>query len=272
MEQSSPDPSLIGRSFQSAVIVWRRCFRPRRALFNRSLLPLVFSFWAGALLLMAAIVLLFLFYDDDVARAARAFGSSRPDIAAFFEVVTHFGLSSWILVLSGVAGLFLSVTNWRNQERKTRLMRVSWHADASFIFFTVAIAGVLASLIKNTIGRARPRHLDELGHLAFDFAAFEPSFASFPSGHSTTFGALCMGLALLLPRFWPLWFFLAVLGGASRVMVGAHYPADVVAGLAFGAGFTWLSARFLAQRGTMFRFSGKPLPRRLRTPDLSNRR
>ena len=72
-----------------------------------------------------------------------------------------------------------------------------------------------------------------------------------------------MVLFLLLPRkLWPLWLFFAVVGGGSRIMVGAHYPSDVAAGLAFGAVLTLLSARWLAKRRVMFDASAQLFPAR----------
>jgi undecaprenyl-diphosphatase len=62
-----------------------------------------------------------------------------------------------------------------------------------------------------------------------------PHDASFPSGHAATSFAAATILTATLPRFWPLWFLLAVAIAFSRVYVGVHYPLDVVAGAALGA-------------------------------------
>lgn len=200
-------------------------------------------------------------FDDDVARYAARVAAPGTAIGTFFTMITDLGTSGWILVCTGVTGLVISALPLTRVARVARAWWANLHGDLCFIFFTVAITGILANLIKNTIGRARPKHLETLGHLEFDFARFESSFASFPSGHSTTFGAICMGLFLLLPRrWWALWVVLAIIGGASRVMVGAHYPSDVLAGLLFGAGLTWLAARWLARRNVLFSFDGGMIP------------
>ncbi|MEL6752012.1 MAG: phosphatase PAP2 family protein [Pseudomonadota bacterium] len=132
------------------------------------------------------------------------------------------------------------------------------------MFFVVAVSGVAISFVKNTIGRARPRHLDTLGPYHFEIAAFESGFASFPSGHSTTFGAFAAAMALLFPRTAIVMLPLGLLGGFSRVVVGAHWLSDVMAGLACGALFALLVARYLANRGIMFSLAeGAVLPRRI---------
>ena len=51
----------------------------------------------------------------------------------------------------------------------------------------------------------------------------------------------------------------------TRVMVGAHYPSDVIAGLAFGAWFSLLTAIVFARCGLLFKLApdGWPLSKRL---------
>lgn len=59
---------------------------------------------------------------------------------------------------------------------------------------------------------------------------------SFPSGHTVTAFTTAATFAWFLPRAWMRWsaFALALLVGISRVGVGAHWPLDVVAGMATG--------------------------------------
>ncbi|MFL6181559.1 MAG: phosphatase PAP2 family protein [Actinomycetes bacterium] len=58
---------------------------------------------------------------------------------------------------------------------------------------------------------------------------------SFPSDHATMAGAVAAGLWLVSWRLGVVTSALALLMAATRVYVGAHYPQDVVAGLALGA-------------------------------------
>lgn len=57
---------------------------------------------------------------------------------------------------------------------------------------------------------------------------------SFPSDHATTVGAVAVGLWFVDRRFGVVAGVAAVLMAIARVYVGAHYPLDVIAGLALG--------------------------------------
>jgi undecaprenyl-diphosphatase len=69
--------------------------------------------------------------------------------------------------------------------------------------------------------------------------------STFPSDHSTAVGAVAVGLWFVNRRIGVVAVVGALLMGFTRVYVGAHYPLDVVAGLALGgavaaAGHRWL--------------------------------
>ncbi|WP_433320000.1 phosphatase PAP2 family protein [Micromonospora chersina] len=63
---------------------------------------------------------------------------------------------------------------------------------------------------------------------------------SFPSDHATMAGAVAAGLLLVSWRLGLLAVAAAAVMGFARVYIGAHYPADVLAGFAVGAAVTLL--------------------------------
>jgi membrane-associated phospholipid phosphatase len=84
---------------------------------------------------------------------------------------------------------------------------------------------------------------------------------AFPSGHTATM-ALYAGILAMTTRRRPVVALaagLAILVGASRMVVGVHWPADVLAGLALGWLSAWVGLRWAA-RAT---WTTRPLGRRI---------
>jgi diacylglycerol kinase family enzyme/membrane-associated phospholipid phosphatase len=72
--------------------------------------------------------------------------------------------------------------------------------------------------------------------------------ASFPSGHAASAAAFATGVALERPELAVPVGALAAAVGASRVVTGVHFPSDVLAGFAVGAGASVLTLRWWPRR------------------------
>jgi membrane-associated phospholipid phosphatase/MFS family permease len=95
------------------------------------------------------------------------------------------------------------------------------------------LAGAALEVVKLFVERARPEEV--LGSQVLLSEAREwAHIASFPSGHLIVTTALATVAAAALPRLrWPLaGYVLAV--GFTRILFGAHFPLDVVVGIALG--------------------------------------
>jgi len=58
---------------------------------------------------------------------------------------------------------------------------------------------------------------------------------SLPSGHSAGAFVVATILTMYFPAFMAVWFIWAAGVAASRVIVGVHYPADVIVGAVIGS-------------------------------------
>jgi undecaprenyl-diphosphatase len=172
-----------------------------------------------------------------------------------FTLTSGLGHSSWVLSTTILVGaILLSVRPGAFDRLITaRLSRVYMYC--TFVLASVALSGIAANLLKIGFGRVRPRLYEMTGVYGFDFFTFGQPFTSFPSGHSTTVAAVGAAFALIFPRHWWAGLVFALVGGASRVFVGAHYPSDVIFGLFLGAFFSYAIAHQMAERGLGFQFT-----------------
>jgi undecaprenyl-diphosphatase len=94
-------------------------------------------------------------------------------------------------------------------------------------------------LIKPLVGRERPCFTLEHVRLLIR----QPHSRSFPSSHAANTAAVAFLLCVRHGRRgWP-FAFLAFCIGLSRIVVGVHYPSDVLAGFAAGALISWAVLR-----------------------------
>ncbi|MCC5828341.1 MAG: phosphatase PAP2 family protein [Phycisphaeraceae bacterium] len=147
-----------------------------------------------------------------------------------WQRITHIGRSDWFLIASGVAAIIFFFL--RVQKPALSML---------FAFAAVAATGIAVNVFKVMIGRARPAIAgDEMPWAAAPFSFSGYAYASMPSGHACTSGAIAASLVVLLPRFRHLWWLLAVPVACSRVVVGVHYVSDVILGFALGVAGTRL--------------------------------
>lgn len=185
--------------------------------------------------------------------AVAANRGNYPEIVVWISnLLTRLGKSDWILIPTGIALIAFALINTELLSRRGRVRMFRWIVTLSYIFIGVGLPSLLATLIKRVIGRPRPRLFEEHGLFDFHPFAIDASFASFPSGHSTTIGAMAMVMSLLAPRFRHVFLVVGVLVGFSRVGVGAHHPSDVIVGLLFGATMAYVVAKLFAAHGLLF--------------------
>ena len=159
------------------------------------------------------------------------YAGHRPAMIAVARALTALGEPT-VLIGAGVAtALWL----WHAGHR---------HLPVVLIAITMLGRG-LSEAQKYWVGRARP---DIEAHLVV------VKTQSFPSGHATSSMIFYMVMALTLTAGTRLHrlaaaaaFLLSLLIGLSRVMLGVHWPSDVIGGWAFGLLWVLLTLR-IAQR------------------------
>jgi membrane-associated phospholipid phosphatase len=169
-----------------------------------------------------------------------------PGLVRLAHDVTTYGNYVVLVVIAIAAGLLLL---WRTGQLRA----------AAAPLATLLVTGAVVAGAKAIVGRERPPLGLRLAHEAD---------RSFPSGHAADGTALYLTLALVVAATLlhrpvhrrvlvgaaAVW---SVLIGLSRLVLGVHWPTDVLAGWVLGAGMAMLGAslavtpdRWSARRGT----------------------
>jgi undecaprenyl-diphosphatase len=167
--------------------------------------------------------------SDHLFLRINAFAAATPWLHGVTAAFASYGV-----VLFGV---LILVGLWQSRGAHDRTLAAAvWTGIGTL--FAVALNQPIASLVAQ--GRPYAAHPTALVLVA------RTTDWSFPSDHSVMAGACAVGLLLVSRRLGALAAAAALLMAVTRVYVGAHYPLDVVAGLAFGAavaGLGWLALR-----------------------------
>lgn len=213
---------------------------PRRHLSWPSAGQLLLGTGLAAAAVVAAMVLL------DSWALARVHGLPARLVQAF-ERLTDLGLSGWFLWPLGLVLIALAALDSPAMPPFQRHVLAAWAVRLGFVFTAIAVPGLFVTIIKRLIGRARPFVAGD------DVWAFMPfgwrvDYASLPSGHATTAFSALVAIGAIFPQARALLWIYAAMIALSRVVVGAHYPSDVVAGAVVGSAGALLVRNWFATR------------------------
>jgi undecaprenyl-diphosphatase len=149
------------------------------------------------------------------------------------RILTDFGKDTYVLwcLLAAMIVIAMLGPLLRGMPRM-RVLRFGTHVQ--YLFLAVLSAVLFSDGVKWVVGRGRPY----VGGKAnpFNFAPFTgtEAYSSFPSSHSVTAFALAFAVGAVWPRARLPMFVYAVAIGATRLVLLAHHPSDVVGGAVIG--------------------------------------
>lgn len=104
------------------------------------------------------------------------------------------------------------------------------------VILSTGIAWSVVASLKSLFATPRPfLALPDINPL-FYYGGYD----SFPSGHAAFFAALTVGLYIYNKKIGIVFGFFALLIGLSRIIVGVHFPFDILVGYLLGGGIAWI--------------------------------
>ena len=185
------------------------------------------------------------------------------------RILTDFGKSEYVLwALFGLMTVVLVASAAMRGTARSLLLGLGTRLQ--FLFLAVLVPVLAGDLLKWIVGRGRPFVGGEAD--AFNFRHFVggEAFASFPSGHANTAFALAFAVSAVWPQTRFVMLIYALVICATRLVLLAHHPSDVVAGALVGVIGAlivryWFAARrlgFAIERdGTIVALPGPSLER-----------
>jgi len=127
-----------------------------------------------------------------------------------------------------------------SEAKKAILRKSHWMVAHAFLSAVIA-KYVFTDVIKYIFARARPPEVLE----GINQLVFYTGGSAFPSGHASFFFAIAAAVYLWRPRWSTLFFAGAILVSVSRVIVGIHWPLDILWGAILGIFSAWLVKFFI---------------------------
>ena len=171
------------------------------------------------------VVLFYQFIDLPIAKAAHKLqGTFLVTACTVISDLASHQLIMTITFLTILIGVYDTVVNGQSTRSRSLLL----------IALATGSAMLIGDELKWFFGRCRPPLFFKDGAYGFTWFSGEYLKNSFPSGHTLRAFSLTSAIAVLLPRKRYIPLIVAVLVGISRVVVGKHYPSDVIFGAFIG--------------------------------------
>ena len=156
------------------------------------------------------------------------YGDGRVYLKEFFINITEIGDSFWFFSIC----LIFPIIIYLNKKIGFLILKQTDKLKNFFIssFIYILTTGLVTQIIKHVIGRPRPNHADFESKVDLNFFTLESSYHSFPSGHSSTIFIVCLILGATFLKLKYFFYLFAFIVAISRVVVGAHFITDVIAG------------------------------------------
>jgi lipid A 4'-phosphatase len=177
------------------------------------------------------------------------FHTRDQDLRSLFDFTGRLGMSYGYLTIFGLAFVALYWGGLLPRLHQFALPLRALSGVPAFLFLSIAASGIIVDVLKVVFGRPRPKLLFQSDVYGFTWLSWRPDHWSFPSGHSATIVALMTALWFLWPQHLLFYILTATIVCMSRVVVGAHYLGDSLAGALIAVLTTRYAAQLFSKAG-----------------------
>lgn len=172
----------------------------------------------------------------EIDRAIFGVMNSLVDVSPLFDTAMRFSAVYFIFAM--IVGVLAFAGIWAQKNRQ----------QAFFVLVLAFVSGFVARVLiaepmRIFVARARPYEVLPAMRQLVDHAMGR----SFPSGHVTLAFAIATAVFFVHRRAGTVFLCIAGIISLSRVIVGVHWPSDVLAGAALGTVTTWVAYRVMTR-------------------------
>ncbi|MEO6847545.1 MAG: phosphatase PAP2 family protein [Chthoniobacterales bacterium] len=169
--------------------------------------------------------------------------AKKAPLSRFMNFASKYG--DWPeLMAVGAVGFLIT---WKLKKRE-------WMKIIAAAMIASTLAGIIANTSRLTTGRPRPRETATLGTQWYGpyhdgkLLIGNPSYNSFPSGHTATAIAFAAVFLFARPLFGIFLMIPALLIASSRMFLGAHHLSDVITSTVLALFIAWFVWQFIQKR------------------------
>jgi len=232
LKQAPADRAATRLRWVRANVAWSFALlgRPRKFAATpvwRALLRLAVGSVVGIAIIAATMIVI----DAPAVTAAQR----APEwLVQIFDHVTELGKSFWFLIPIALTLAMIALLATPALPRTSQRVLAAIAVRLGFLFFAIGLPGLVFTIGKRLVGRARPFVEGTANPLIYRPLGWNVEYASLPSGHAVDAFAAAMAIGALWPRMRPLMWTYAIVIAVSRVVLTAHFPSDVMVGAVVG--------------------------------------
>ena len=152
--------------------------------------------------------------------------------ALWVRVLRFIGAAEFVLpVLLLLFVAIIGQLRYRENSAKVKGVLKVIQLRLGLLLGVIISSGVIANIIKFTVGRPRPAIFLTTGNYLPVGFSWSDLFHSFPSGHATTEASIVLCLCWFFPKLKYVLLPLGIVWLSTSVLILAHWVSDVIAGI-----------------------------------------